>query len=378
MTDPLWLRALLRRMVEEEGVSGGGIAVARRGEMVFEDYAGEARPGVAASAESLWPLASISKVYTAGAIMVLVERGLLTLSTKVSAVLPDFTGGGRERITLRQLLTHSSGLIYESPQMAALLAAQTPLDRIVDEAYALPLQFEPGTDQRYSDLGYALAARVAETASGQRLPELVRDLVLEPAGLEQTFMPPSPEEFGQIAQVHGVLAEGTDGAMYNSPYALGLAHPAFGAVTSLPHLVKFGLAFTAHGQRFLSPAGIALMTTDQTGNDFPGFEVYQVTGSIQPWAIGFMLKARACTPELVSPQSFGHGGASGCILHIDPVPDIVIGFVSNRHERLGPDEFMHRLDRVVNVAMAAFSDNEPDPHGNNRKGTVGAREVATS
>jgi hypothetical protein len=67
-----------------------------------------------------------------------------------------------------------------------------------------------------------------------------------------------------------------------------------------------------------------------------------------------MLKARACTPELVSPQSFGHGGASGCILHVDPVSELVIGFVSNRHERLGTDAFMHRLDRVVNAAMAAF------------------------
>lgn len=354
MTDSRWLSELLRRMVENEGVGGGGIAVARRGETVFEEYAGEARPGLAAGPNALWPLASISKVYTASAIVALVERGLLTLSTKVSAVLPEFTGEGRERITLRQLLTHTSGLVYESPEMGDLLAAQTPLAKIVDEAYTRPLLFAPGADQRYSDLGYALAARMAETVSGKSLPELAREFVLIPGGLTATFMPPSFAEFERIAQVRGVLAEETDGAMYNSPYALSLAHPAFGAVASLPDLLRFGLAFTPQGTPFLSRAGIRAMTTDQTGNDFPGFEVYDVIGSIQPWAIGFMLKARSITPELVSPTSFGHGGASGCIVQVDPASEIVVAFVSNRHERLGPDEFMARLDRVVNVAMAAF------------------------
>jgi beta-lactamase class C len=354
MTESRWLSELLRRMVEQEGVDGGGIAVARRGEVVFEEYAGEARPGLAAGRTALWPLASISKVYTASALVALVERGLLTLSTKVSAVLPDFAGDGRERITLRQLLTHTSGLIYESPEMGDLLAARTPLAEIVDEAYTRPLLFAPGTHQRYSDLGYALAARTAETVAGKPLPELVRELVLEPGGLAETFMPPAPAEVGRVAQVRGVLAEGTEGAMYNSPYALGLAHPAFGTVASLPDLLKFGLAFTPWGTPFLSPAGIRAMTTDQTGNDFPGFEVYDVAGSIQPWAIGFMLKGRAVTPELVSPDSFGHGGASGCILHVDPASEIAVAFVSNRHERLGADEFMARLDRVVNAAMAAF------------------------
>jgi CubicO group peptidase (beta-lactamase class C family) len=78
-------------------------------------------------------------------------------------------------------------------------------------------------------------------------------------------------------------------------------------------------------------------------------------GVIHPWGIGFMIKGRAGTPELVSPLSFGHAGASGCILWIDPVADVVIAFVSNRHLNLDMDGFFFRLDRVVNVAMAACS-----------------------
>jgi len=76
---------------------------------------------------------------------------------------------------------------------------------------------------------------------------------------------------------------------------------------------------------------------------------------IHPWGIGFMLKGRAGRMELASPASFGHGGASGCILWIDPVYDVVIAFVSNRHARADPDGFILRLTRVVNTTLAAVS-----------------------
>jgi CubicO group peptidase (beta-lactamase class C family) len=77
--------------------------------------------------------------------MALVERGALLLSTPVHAVLPDFRGDGREAITLRHLLTHTSGLVYESPEMEQRLIAQTPIEAMIDEAYTYPLMFSPGT-----------------------------------------------------------------------------------------------------------------------------------------------------------------------------------------------------------------------------------------
>src|SRR5262245_34121951 len=109
-------------MVRTEGVHGAAIAVVARGKRVLEHYAGIAAPGSAADADTLWPLASISKLYTAALIVKLIERGELTLGMRVETVLPRMTGDSREKITLRHLLTHTSGLIYESPEMPQLMA----------------------------------------------------------------------------------------------------------------------------------------------------------------------------------------------------------------------------------------------------------------
>ena len=337
-------------------VRGAALAVAVGGEVVAERYAGEAAPAVAAGPTTLWPLASISKLYTAAVAMALVERGEITLAMRVASVLPSYVGGGREETTLRHLLTHTGGLIYESPRMAELLAAQTPLDAIVDEAFAGDLLFAPGTSQLYSDLGYALSGRVLATATGRSLPELVRTLVLEPGGLAETFMPPPPEVDGRIASVDGVFAEGTDGAMYNSTYARELAHPAFGAVASLRDLLAFGLLLAPSGpRRLLSRAGTAAMTTDQTGSDLPGEVVRPPVGVIHPWGIGCMIKGRSVYPELASAGSYGHGGASGCHLWVDPAEDVVVALVSNRHLNADPDEFFARIDRVHSTVMAGLT-----------------------
>ncbi len=337
-------------------VGGAGLAVAVGGEVVADRYAGEASPGVPAGPSTLWPLASISKLYTAAAAMALVERGEITLSTRVGSVLPGFAGGGRETMTLRHLMTHTSGLIYESPRMAELMAARTSLDAMVDEAFAGDLLFAPGTSQRYSDLGFAVAGRMLATVAGAPLPELVASRVLGPGGLGQTFMPPPREVDGRIAYVAGAFAEGTEGAMYNSVYARDLAHPAFGTVASLRDLLAFGLLFAPGSpRRLLSRAGTAAMVTDQTGSDLPGEVIRPATGVIHPWGVGFMIKGRSGYPELASAGSHGHAGASGCSLWIDPAADVVIAFVSNRHLNADPDELFTRLDRVHNTVMAGMT-----------------------
>lgn len=337
-------------------VGGAGLAVAVGGEVVAERYVGEVGPGLAAGPSTLWPLASISKLYTAAAAMALIERGEITLSTRVVTVLPGFTGGGREKMTLRHLLAHTGGLIYESPRMAELLAARTPIDVIVDEAFDGELLFAPGASQLYSDLGFGLTGRMLATVAGMPMPELVARRVLDPAGLGETFMRPSREVDGRIAYVAGGFAEGTDGAMYNSAYARDLAHPAFGTVATLGDLLGFGLLFAPNGpRRLFSRAGTTAMVTDQTGSDLPGEIVQPPIGIIHPWGIGFMIKGRSIYPELASPASYGHAGASGCSLWIDPVADAVIAFVSNRHLNADPDEFFARLDRVHSTVMAGLT-----------------------
>jgi CubicO group peptidase (beta-lactamase class C family) len=347
---------VLDRLIADGEVAGAAVAIAVGAKPIGEYYAGFAAPGMPAAPETLWPAASITKLYTAATVMALVERGVLTLGTLVRTVLPAFDGDGRERITLRHLLTHTSGLIYEPPQMEQLLLGQAPLDEIVDEVYRHPLLFPPGTKLNYSDLEFALLGRVASTITGTSFPDLVRTLVLEPAGLADTFLPPPAREYGRIAYVSGPTAEGTDGAMYNSPYARDLAHPAFGVIATAGDLLRFGLLFAPNGHRILAGATIQTMTTDQTDGHAPEHTDAPSTGAPYPWGLGFMLKRRLPYPELLSPAAFGHDGATGCTLWIDPTYDLTIAFVSNRHlNAVGYNAFEQRLNRVMNAAVVCLT-----------------------
>lgn len=335
-------------------IRGAALAVASGGDQIIDWQAGEAREGNAATSTTLWPLASISKLYTAVAVMALVERGELSLSTTVNSVLPEFDGDGREAVTLRHLLTHTSGLIYESPQMEERLKQQQSIDDMLLEAFTHPLMFQPGTKLSYADYNYLLAGRVASVVSGATFPDLVQNLVLEPGGLRDTFMPPPASEYARLAVVDGPLAEGTAGAMYNSPYALDLAHPAFGTVSTASDLMRFGLLFAPHGKRrILSEAGVRVMTTDQAGGAVSIDTGFLGGGVPRPWGAGFMIKGQGgLGADLLSPSSFGHGGASGCALWVDPVAGVTIAFVSNTHASRSRPKFVERVSRTINCVLA--------------------------
>lgn len=350
---------LIERFVADGEIAGAGLAVAYGGEQVLEWHTGQAATGLPAGPNVLWPLASISKLYTAAAVMAVVEQGRLTLSMPVHTVLPEFTGDGREEVRLRHLLTHTSGLIYESPEMEERLRAQTPVDEIIDEAYVHPLLFKPGAGFEYSDFGIALAGRMASIVTGMSFPDLIRTLVLEPGKLENTHMPPPPSAYGRIAHVNGSLAYGSDGAMYNSPYALQLAHPSFGTVASVTDLLHFGLLFAPGADNpIVSRATAKVMTIDQTGGQARGHIAGIELALPQPWGLGFELNFTAGgfgLAEIGSSATFGHAGASGCVLVVDPINEIGLAFVSNSHANIDIDRWLYRLLSVSNGVIAALT-----------------------
>lgn len=343
-------------------IDGAALAVSHRGRTIIDWQGGLAAPGRPARPDTLWPIASISKTYTAAMILALIERGGLVLSAPVRSILPKFVGGGREAATVRHLLTHTAGLIYESPQMDARLAARTPMADLLDEAYTHDLLFAPGAGHAYADYGYLLAGEMAAQAAGRPFADLVHDLVLAPAGLADTWIRPPEAVFARLAKVRGVQAEGSPGAMYNSPYALGLAHPAFGVVATASDLLRFGACFAPSGPRFLSEASVRAMTTDQTGGGCKGWApaLGPQTAPAYPvaWGLGFYFQQREAPGvfgDLVSFAAYGHGGASGCQLVIDPALDLVIALVTNVHARTGRDRWSYRLRSTINAVVAGVS-----------------------
>ncbi len=357
------LPELIEHHIAEDGFAGAAVLVQKKNKTVFEHYAGMAAPGLPSSAEVLWPIASISKMYAVSAIMRLVEMGDLTLNTLASNIIPEFTGDGREEIRLRHLLTHTSGLIYESPEMTQKLKAQTPLEDLIKEAHTAPLLFKPGTSLSYADYNTLIAGRVAEVITGKSLPELVKTLVLEPMKLKDTFFPAPASEDKRTAYVRGALAEGTPGAMYNSRYARGLAHPAFAVTASLRDMARFASHFAPSGPRVHSEITIKAMTSNQTGvvtGIHPSMKGYDTIASM-PWGLGFGLQTEwvpGLFSELASFRTFGHGGASGCEMIVDPENEITIVVLTNSHLNLGREPWYRRLQSIINAAFV-LADSKP-------------------
>lgn len=348
---------VVERAIAAGEYAGAAVGVAIDGRIVVEHYAGEAAPGKPSAPESIWPLASISKCFTAGMVMSLVERGDLSLETRVHDLLPRFRDNGREEIRVRHLLGHTSGLRYESPRLEELLLANSPLAAILEEAITAPPLFPAGVRFTYSDDAYLLAGYLAEVVTGDRYADLVQSLVIDAMGLGATWVVPPRAVHDRVARVRGVLAEGTDGAMYNSAYGLSLGHPAFGVVSSLRDMLRFAAHFAPGGPRIHRDATVSLLTMPQA--HLRGFHPLwpELGDDVEiGWGLTFEVQTGALPATLsrhASPGTFGHPGASGCRVVVDPATRTIAVVLTNTHLRTGLVAWRTRLDVL---ADAAFED----------------------
>ncbi len=136
--------------------------------------------GEATSVDAAFLLGSISKPIAIAALMTLFDKGLFGLDDKVKKHLPEFTGGARDRVTIRHLLTHVSGLPDQLPENASLRQSHAPLSEFVKAAIRVPLGFEPGTRYEYSSMAILLAAEIAQRLSGVEIKQFVDESVLRP------------------------------------------------------------------------------------------------------------------------------------------------------------------------------------------------------
>ncbi len=152
------------------GVPSASVAIVRDGKIVYAKAYGDQGPGIkATTAGAKYPIASISKQFTAAAILMLQDEGKLSLDDHVSKFIPGITGG--DTITIRQLLSHTAGIQDYWPQDYSFAAMEKPTtpQEIVDRWAKKPLDFDPGTAWQYSNTGYVVAGMIVEKASGKSL-----------------------------------------------------------------------------------------------------------------------------------------------------------------------------------------------------------------
>lgn len=339
--------SLIDDWVGPQGPPGVSAAVWLRGEIIAEQCVGEARPGQLVTPETLFPLASVTKPIAAATIMTLVEQGAVGLDEPVGRLVPEFRAGPepgaegintilerqRQTIGARQLLCHVSGLPEDIAPLDSRFQDTITIDDVIDQMCRLPLQSLPGAELRYSNAGYGVLARLADRVSSRPIWQLARENVLEPLGIEQIVADPDRSLLPRVAHLADTNHTGTEIETYNSAYWRGLALPWGGLFGTPRDAAHFASAFLPSGKRFLSPATVAAMTTDQTLGAPGGIESARVHWSPGCWGLGWEVKGakrRHWSGELTSPRTFCHFGHAGTLLWGDPEHDLALAVFANR------------------------------------------------
>lgn len=328
--------ARFEKFVDAGDLAGAVLLVGTKDKNVYEAAVGKRDVAANApmTADTLFRIASMTKPVTALAVMLLADDGKLTPEDAVEKHLPDFKGQmlavkakdaattrkPARPITIRDLLTHTSGLAAYPPAFADVY---TKRDRTLAETSAavakLPLQFEPGSKWSYSNPGMDTLGRIVEVASGMSFEAFVQKRILDPLGMADTTFAPTAEQRKRLA----VLYRKTDGKLVPTEgilrYPESPKHPvpAGGLVSTAGDLAKlYRMTLNggeANGKRLLSRKSLDAMTKLQTGDLPAGF--VNGTGFGYGWAV---VREPKGVTEALSAGTYGHGGAFGTQAWIDP------------------------------------------------------------
>ena len=288
---------------------------------------------------TLWDIASISKVLgTASAVMRLIDAGKVDLDTPVSRYLPRFSGGLKNRVTVRMLLDHTSGMRSYAP----LFKRARTREGAIEQLYAEPVVREPGAEPVYSDLNALLLGLLVETVSHTSLDQFVTREVFEPLGLDHTTYRP-PASISRRVVPSAVWRGHPVQGQVNDPNAAvfgGVAGNA-GIFTTAMDLARYAQVWLRGGSglngQWVSPATLKQFLTrgDKAGPRLLGWDTPE-QNLPEPSVFG----------TLISDAGYGHTGFTGTELWIDPSRDLFLVFLTNRTFDPKVRDSMHRLRTV--------------------------------
>jgi CubicO group peptidase (beta-lactamase class C family) len=318
------LGQILRAGIRDSAFPGAVVVVGTKDSAVISVAEGRLdwQPSPATSMTTMWDMASLTKVVAlTSAMMLLSENGRVDLSAPVQRYVPEFAGRGKEGVTVRHLLTHSSGLpawrpLYkesEDPAGALSLAIATPLDTA------------PGIRMVYSDLGAIILGEIVARVSGRRFDAFVQERIFHPLGMrESMFRPPeqlrdrvAPTEVDPWRQRH-LRGEVHD----ENAFALGGVSAHAGLFSTGADMVQLARMYlndgVLDGRRFVSRATIDRFTAVQDSalsHRALGWETPNGTNS---------------AGRLMSRRSFGHTGFTGTSFWVDRERGVFVILLSNR------------------------------------------------
>jgi uncharacterized protein YbbC (DUF1343 family)/CubicO group peptidase (beta-lactamase class C family) len=273
--------------------------------------------------DTLFDAASLTKVLaTTPAVLLLIERGEIALDSPAVRYLPEFETNGKDKITIRHLLTHTSGL---RPDLS-LAPAWSGYDKAIELACAEKLVRPPGTTFRYSDINFIVLGEIVHRVSGQSLADFVQQQIYRPLGMVDTGYLPSQDKLERIAPTEKVDGEILRGVVHDpTARRMGGVAGHAGLFTTAADLARFARMMLNEGSldgvSLFKPETVRLMTSVQSPDVVParrglGWDID--SGYSRPRGKYFPL------------GSYGHTGFTGTCLWIDPFSKTFWIFLSNR------------------------------------------------
>jgi CubicO group peptidase (beta-lactamase class C family) len=299
---------LVQSKVDSGEVAAAVLHVRGGGQVVNRNFGGARTP------DAVFLLASITKPMTASAVMILSDRGKLSLNDPVRKFIPEFRGEDRERVLIRHLLTHTSGLPDMLPENEELRKRHAPLKDFVAGTCKVSLAFAPGARVRYQSMGILLAGEIVQRVTDRRLPDFLRDELFRPLGMRHTSLGLGERKISDTMPSQVDAKTDWD---WNSAYWRNLGAPWGGAHGSAPDVARLLDYFVRPQPGVLKPATAAAMITNQN------------EGLNQPWGIGWMVGASS-RPKECSVRTFGHSGSTGTLSWLDPERDLSFVLLTTR------------------------------------------------
>ncbi len=357
---------LCRTMVDNATVPALAIDFVRRdcgleepllfGRQRLEDVPGTIRD------DAIFLVASLTKPFVAMAVMMLVEQGQIALNERVRDLIPEMDATPNRPMTVRHLLTHTSGLPDMLPNNRQLREQQGPFEKFLEGTLAVTLDFPPGHGVQYQSMGFVLLSEIVFRVSGLRCSEFLRRNVFEPLGMRDTSLGAPDEWFeGESPVVDRIVevvvpAEQQDQTdwNWNSRYWRQFGAPWGGLLTTPRDLATFAQMMLNNGNAgdldLFSSATISAATSNQL-REFR--DVPEADRRARGWGFGWRLNWPAHVAshgDLVSRSAYGHWGATGTMIWIDPDRNSAAVILSTQpFERSGS-----RLARLSNAIAAAI------------------------
>jgi beta-glucosidase-like glycosyl hydrolase/CubicO group peptidase (beta-lactamase class C family) len=344
---------VIEKAIAEKAFPGATLAVGYRGKVsvhAFGKLSYDAK-AAATTPTTMYDIASLTKVVATTTLVAKLAEGdfavPLDLDAKIERYLPEWASGPnaewRHRVTVRHLLTHTSGLPPFKEYWRTSKNKQDTLTKI----FAEPLDYEPGTKEVYSDLGIILMAEIIERLTGRKLDDLAKSYIFSPLGMKDSMYRPPKKLWPQIAPTeidNNLRHRLVQGEVHDeNAFAIGGVSGHAGVFSTAPDLAAFCQMLLNGGvyahQRILRRATVAEFTTPQ-----------QLSGGTRTlgWAVP---TEGGLSGHYFSAHSFGHTGFTGTSIWIDPDRQLFVVFLTNRVHPTRENQKIQQVRRDLHDAV---------------------------